>query len=365
MATQLRADLVGSLLRPPELLQTRADYAEGRLTLDELRKAEDQAILHVLNLQRQAGIDVYSDGEYRRFSWLTNMHEAVEGFVAKNIKIEWRGPGGGMSEVSAQVVGGRLRHRGRLHAHEAQFMKRHAPGPFKQTIPSPMMYTHLSYVPGLTDRFYPTRSDLAREIAGIVSQEIRALIDEGVPYIQIDNAAHAFYLDAKQRERLRQEGMDPEAMLDLAIAIDNACLEAAKREGVTRALHICRGNNRGRWASEGGYDPIAEKLFSSLQADRFLLEYDTERAGGFEPLRFVPRDRVVALGLISTKERASESQDILLRRIEEASKYVPIENLAISPQCGFSTISSGHPLTWDDQRRKLDLLADTARKVWG
>ena len=365
MATRFRTDQVGSLIRPAELLQARTDHAEGRLPLDGLREAEDRAILQVLELQRQAGIDVYSDGEYRRFSWLTNMHEAIEGFVSQNIKIEWRGPGGGISEVSAQVVGSKLRQRGRIHAHEAAFMKQHSPGPFKQTIPSPMMYTHLSYKAGLTDRFYPTRADLAREILGIVSSEVRALVDEGVPYIQIDNASYAFYIDVKQREQLRQDGMDPEAMLDLAIATDNACLEAARREGVTRAFHMCRGNNRGRWAAEGGYDPIAEKLFSSLQADRFLLEYDTERAGGFEPLRFVPRGRTVALGLISTKEKALESQDLLLRRIDEASKYMPIENLALCPQCGFSTISSGHPLTWDDQRRKLDLLVDTARKVWG
>ena len=365
MATSYRADHVGSLLRPPDLLEARAAHAEGRLGISELRAAEDRAILGALELQRQTGLDVLSDGEFRRGSWLTDMADAVEGFVADRIVIEWHGPGGGAEASTARVVGAPLRQSRRLTEHEAAFLKTHAAGPCKITVPTPSSFLLVSYKPGLTDRFYSTREAMAHEIARIVRREIAALVGEGVPYIQLDAPYYTSYLDAKVRERLRQHGVDPDRAFEESLAADRASLDGVGREGVTLGLHVCRGNSRSRWFTEGGYDPIAEQLFGTLPVDRFLLEYDTERAGGFEPLRFVPRGKTVVLGLITTKEPRLESRDTLLRRIDEASRYVPLENLAVSPQCGFASVAAGNLLTLDDQRRKLELVGETARNVWG
>jgi 5-methyltetrahydropteroyltriglutamate--homocysteine methyltransferase len=360
-----RADHVGSLLRPPQLLAARAQYAEGHISDEDLHRVEDRAILEVLDVQRQSGIPIYSDGEYRRHSWLTAMNDALDGFVPEHVMVPWQGPGGGMTRVSSQVVGGKLRQKRRLHSHESTFLRDHAPGPFKITLASVMMYVGQAYKPGVTDKHYPTRADLRAELINIVRNEVRLLVEEGVPYIQIDDPSLTFYVDERVREFMCGQGLDMDHWVDEAIATNNACLEPAANSPSIRALHLCRGNSQGRWLVDGGYEPIAERLFNLAQVDRFLLEYDSERAGGFEPLRFVPKGRTVVLGLVSTKSKELESQDNLLRRIEEASKYVPVEHLALSPQCGFATVSAGNPLTYDDQQRKLQLVVDTAEKVWG
>ncbi len=199
----------------------------------------------------------------------------------------------------------------------------------------------------------------------IIDAEVQALVDEGVKYIQIDAPRYSYYLDPKWRDYVRKEmGVDPEDALDEAIRVDNACLEGARREGVTLAIHLCRGNNRSQWYAEGGYDPIAEKLFNQLDVDRFLLEYESDRAGTFEPLRFVPRDKGSSSAWSAARCPQLEPQDVLLRRIDEASRYVPLDNLAISPQCGFASSLEGNLLTEDEQWQKLQLVCDTARKVW-
>ncbi len=360
-----RADHVGSLLRPPELLEARTEHAAGRLLLEDLRAAEDRAILEALALQQEVGLDVITDGEFRRGSWLTSMAESAEGFVSDSVVIEWHGPGGGAEASTARVVGGRLEQKHRLTEHEVGFLKTHSRGPFKVTVPTPSSFLLVGYKPGLTDRFYATRADMVHELALIVRREIAALVEEGVPYVQLDAPYYTSYLDARVRERLRQRGVDPDKAFDESLAADRASLEGVRRKGVTLGLHVCRGNSRSRWFTEGGYDPVADKLFGTLPFDRFLLEYDTERAGGFEPLRFVPRGKTVVLGLVTTKEPRLESQEALLRRIDEASRYVPVENLAISPQCGFASVAAGNLLSWDDQRRKLELVAQVARRVWG
>jgi 5-methyltetrahydropteroyltriglutamate--homocysteine methyltransferase len=222
------------------------------------------------------------------------------------------------------------------------------------------------YKPGLTDRFYPRREDLVQDLVGMLQREVQALLDEGVAYIQLDSLHYVIRLaDPRYRQQLLQAGGDPDKELDETIAADNASLQGAQRPGVIVGLHMCRGNNRSAWISEGGYEATADKAFNTLQVDRFLLEYDTDRAGGFEPLRFVPREKMVVLGLISSKEPQLESQDLLRRRIDEAARYVPIENLALSPQCGFASTAPGNLLTWDEQRRKLELVVETARRVWG
>ncbi len=199
----------------------------------------------------------------------------------------------------------------------------------------------------------------------IIKGEIAALVNEGVKYIQIDAPRYSYYIDPKWRNYVKEEmGMDPDQALDEAIRADNACLEGARAEGVTLAIHLCRGNNRSHWYAEGGYDPIAEKLFNRLNVDLFLLEYESERAGTFEPLRFVPKDKGVVLGLVSSKLPELESQELLVKRIEDASKYVPMENLSLSPQCGFASSMEGNFLTEEEQWRKLRLVVETARAVW-
>jgi len=213
---------------------------------------------------------------------------------------------------------------------------------------------------------YPDHSALLWDVVAIVKAEVEALVAEGVPYVQIDAPRYSYYIDPKWRTFIRNEmGMEPDAALDEAIRADNTVLSAAARPGVTLAIHLCRGNNRSQWYAEGGYDPIAEKLFSALKVDRFLLEYDDERSGTFEPLRFVPKGKTVVLGLISSKKPQLESQRDLMARVEEAAKHVPLERLALSPQCGFASVMEGNLLTEEDQWAKLRLVVETARRVWG
>jgi 5-methyltetrahydropteroyltriglutamate--homocysteine methyltransferase len=374
-----RADHVGSFLRPPALLEARREQAEGRLSEADLRVAEDRAVLSVLDLQRQAGLDVYSDGEYRRGMWITGLPAAVDGFgpgAMLNIRT-WRGaalpyvPGQtGTRHAAAAgqnppaVIVGKLTAKRRVTGIESAFLREHAAGPYKITIPSPTWYLR-GYIPGTSDRVYPTPTDALRDLTDIVQREVAALVGEGVPYVQIDSIRYVFdYTEDQRREEWKSLGVDPDRAVEENVTADNAVIAGVPRSAVTFGLHMCRGNNRSRWFAEGGYDRIAEKVFAGLQYDRFLLEYDTERAGGFEPLRFVPRGKTVVLGLISTKVAQLESQASLLRRIEEAAKLVPIEHLALGPQCGFASVAAGNEISWDDQRRKLDLLVDTARKVW-
>jgi 5-methyltetrahydropteroyltriglutamate--homocysteine methyltransferase len=375
-----RADHVGSLLRPPELLAAREAFSRGRIGWEQLREAEDRAILTALDLQREVGLDVFTDGEYRRGIWYGPLHEAIEGLIPDPNPpappppgVGWKGRGAelaaqAMAEVGAtgMVVGAKLRQVRRFTGHESAFLRQHAPGPWKITMPGVYQRAAGWYKPGITDKVYPTRAEMLNDLVEMMRREVQALIDEGVSYIQLDSLTYVIQLaDPRRRQLLIESGQDPDQVLDELIATDNAILAGVPRDRVTIGLHMCRGNNRSAWASEGGYEVCAEKAFTQLTVDRFLLEYDTERAGGFEPLRFVPKDKMVVLGLISSKDPTLESKDQLLRRIEEASKYVPLENLAISPQCGFASTFRGNLLTWDDQRRKLELVVEVAREVWG
>ncbi len=377
MASAFRADHVGSLLRPPELLAARQDFAEQRITAEHLREVEDASVLKALELQREAGIDVFTEGEYRRAAWSSAFRESVEGLVpdpdppTRRMLGAWQGPHSDVANATVAalpslIAGGRLRQLRRLAGAEAAFLKQHAPGPWKITTAGPMSVAGALYKPGVTDKVYPTRADFNSEVIGILKGELQALIADGVSYIQLDSLHYVERVaDKTIRARMIADGEDPDEYLETLIAADNAVLEGVRREGLTVGMHMCRGNNRSAWHAEGSYDAIAEKAFPRLNVDRFLLEYDTERAGSFEPLRFVPKDKLVVLGLISSKEPALESIDTLRRRIDEAAKYVPIERLAISPQCGFASTAPGNLLTWDEMRRKLELVAKTARTVWG
>jgi 5-methyltetrahydropteroyltriglutamate--homocysteine methyltransferase len=383
MPSPFRADHVGSLLRPPELLQARTDQAEGKITAEQLREVEDASILKALDLQKQAGVDVFTEGEYRRAGWSTAVRSAIEGLTpATGLPLSrllgtWQGPHGDLANTSiiastgvlsagGVVVGDKMRQVRRLAGDESAFLSKHAPGPWKITMPGPYSAGGQLWREGITDKVYASRKDFIYEIAGMLKAEIATLIQEGCKYIQLDSLHYVERVTDKTiRQRMIEDGEDPDAYLDELIAADNAVLEGANREGVTIGMHMCRGNNRSAWHAEGSYEAMAEKAFGQLNVDRFLLEYDTERAGGFEPLRFMPKNKMVVLGLISSKEPVLESVDDLRRRIDEAAKYVPIENLAISPQCGFASTALGNLLSWDEQRRKLELVAEVARKVWG
>jgi len=366
MPAPFRAEHVGSLLRPPELLQARAAHAAGSLPLDQLRAAEDRAILEALKRQIELGLDVITDGEMRRGSWLTDMADAVDGFVPERVPLEWRGPGGGIEGSTAHAAGAKLRKLRKMTGHEVPFLKKNTRAPFKVTLPAPSNFMLASYKAGITEKFYPTHADLLKDLVEIVRDEIQWLVSEGVQYIQFDAPYYSHYLDPRQQAHMRQAGVDPDQELENAIAGDNAAMRDVRRgTDVTLALHVCRGNSRSRWYTEGGYDAIAEKLFGLLQVDRFLLEYDTERSGGFAPLRLVPPGKTVVLGLVTTKEPKLESQDELLARIEEAARIVPLENLALSPQCGFASVAAGNLISAEEQWKKLELVVDTARKVWG
>jgi len=366
MRRPYRADHVGSLLRPPELLSAREQFAAGTLSRDALRLAEDAAVLKALEGQRQVGLEIFTDGEFRRASWITDMADAVDGFVSHSRTLEWRGPGGGAAPSTSNVVGGRLQPHRRLTGGQTAFLRERAPGLIKMTLPAPSNFWVVSWKAGVSDRAYGSRSEMLQDVVRIVRDEIQALVEDGVDYIQMDAPFYGVFIDEQHRATLRQSGVDPDQALREVVAADNAAIEGLQHDNLTLALHICRGNSRSRWLYEGGYNPIAEAVFGSLGVDAFLLEYDSaDRAGGFSPLRYLPPGKVAVLGLVTSKEPGLESVDALRRRIDEAASIVPLEQLALSPQCGFASVALGNLMSEDDQWRKLERVVQTAHMVWG
>ena len=365
MPRPFRADHVGSLLRPPDLLRAREQVARGTLSADALREQEDAAILKALERQQEVGLEIFTDGEFRRGSWITDMADAVEGFVPQSRIVEWRGPGGGAEPSTSSIVGGRLQPRRRLTGAQVAFLKEHAPGPIKMTLPAPSNFWVVSWKAGVSDRAYGSRSEMLQDVVRIIREEVKALIEDGVDYIQMDAPFYGVFIDEQHRATLRQAGLDPDTALREVVAADNAAIQGLPRDNLTLALHICRGNSRSRWLYEGGYNPIAEALFGTLAVDTFLLEYDSERVGGFDPLRYLPSGKTAVLGLVTSKEPGLESQDDLRRRIDAAARVVPLEQLALSPQCGFASVALGNLLSEEDQWRKLKLVTETAHLVWG
>ena len=366
MPRPFRADHVGSLLRPKALLGAREQAHRGALSADALREHEDAAILKALERQQQVGLQIFTDGEFRRQTWITDMADAVDGFVAQSRIIEWRGPDGGAEPSSSNVVGGKLTPRRRLTGDQTAFLKQHSPGAIKMTLPAPSNFWVVSWKAGVSDQAYPSRSAMLQDVVRIIRDEIEALVRDGVDYIQMDAPFYGVFIDEQHRATLRETGVDPDQALAEVVAADNAVIQGLPRQDLTLALHICRGNSRSRWLYAGGYNPIAEALFGSLGVDAFLLEYDDpDREGGFEPLRYLPPDKLAVLGLVTSKEPGVESTDVLRRRIDEAAKVVPLERLALSPQCGFASVAQGNLLSEDDQWRKLERVVQTAHKVWG
>lgn len=359
-----RADQVGSLLRPAELLRARDDFAAGRLDRAGLQAAEDRAVTAVLEQQRRIGMPIFTDGEMRRDAWQTVFSQAVEGFVDRYPMLEAERPDGSRVKVQmhTKAVKTKLRPVGRLARRDADFLAKNAPGPFKITLPSPANVARGGFRPGVTNpAVYPDLEALLEDATSIIRDEMRGLVQDGASYLQLDEGfthhlTAAAATDAATAER------------DLArdIAAENACHDAVRSDAVTAAIHICRGSRVFWTGGLGSYDWVAERMFDALHVDRFVLEYDTARAGGLEPLRFLPKGKVVALGLVSAKERRVETRDELLRRIEEAARFCSIEQLALTTQCGFqgSATRDGAHMDADSQWRKLELVAAVAREVW-
>jgi 5-methyltetrahydropteroyltriglutamate--homocysteine methyltransferase len=365
MPQKYRSDHVGSFLRPPELLNARRTLGPNS---EQLQSLEDSHIQRVLKKQQELGFEIFTDGELRRRNFMSDFTDSVEGFDLGDATARaWKAGQAANSEVSkvTGIVTSKLRQVKPLTGHELPFLKKHSPGAIKMTLPSATQFPAIAFKIGVTDNVYKDQLELLWDIVEIMKAELSRLSAEGVDYIQIDAPRYSYYMDPKWREWIRTEmKMEPEALLDESIRADNACLNAARRPGIILAMHLCRGNNRSHWYAEGGYDAIAEKLFSTMAVDRFLLEYDDQRSGTFGPLRLVPRGKTVVLGLISSKHPRLENSDELIERINEASRYVPLEDLALSPQCGFASTMEGNLLTEDDQWAKLRLVVETARKVW-
>ena len=365
MPTPYRADHVGSFLRPAELLEARRNAS---VNAEQLHAIEDLHIQHVLAKQKELGFEIFTDGELRRRNFMSDLTDAVEGFdLGDAVSRTWKAGDGEEAPVSrvAGIVTAKLRQVRPLTGHELPFLKKNSPGAIKMTLPSATQFPAIAFKSGVTDKVYKDHSALLWDIVGIMKTDIAKLSTDGVSYIQIDAPRYSYFMDPTWRAWIRTEmKVEPDALLEESIRADNACFEAARRPGVTVAIHLCRGNNRSHWYAEGGYDAVAEKLFGTLAVDRFLLEYDDERSGTFEPLRFVPRGKAVVLGLVSSKLTKLESSDELIQRTKEASQYVPLENLALSPQCGFASTMEGNMLTEDEQWAKLRLVVETARLVW-
>lgn len=363
-----RADHVGSLLRPAELLEAR----HSQLAAADLHALEDRHIARVLARQKELGFTVFTDGELRRRNFMSDFTDAVDGFdfgdaVARRWDVDAKKTSAATTAVSSVsgVVTSRLRQRQPLTGRELPFLLQHAPGPIKMTLPSATQFPAISFKYGITDEVYRDPFGLLEEITSIMVADIRTLASSGIAYLQIDAPRYSYFLDPKWCDWMRTEfRIDPDAMLTASLRADNACFAAGRQPGVTVAIHLCRGNNRSHWYAQGGYDAIAERFFHELDVDRFLLEYDDERSGGFAPLRYVPKGKIVVLGLVSTKRATLEKKSDLLRRIDEASKILPLDHLALSPQCGFASTMEGNQLTEDEQWAKLQLVAETAREVW-
>lgn len=358
-----RAEPLGSLLRPPEVKKAMQQASEGSIGREELARVQERAIDDAIALQADTGMDVVTDGEFRRAIFWDPVIAALDGLGTETASpVGFGGKSGAHDDVKLPSVTGKLSLRESLVQREMRYLLGRTDLPAKATMPA-MAQASALWLPDVSRDAYPTREAYVADLVEIMRGEIAALADMGVHYVQLDSPRYTYVCSEDGRERLRGLGIeDPERWLEDMIAFDNRLIEGF--DGMTFGLHLCRGNNRGMWSVEGAYDPIAERLFNELKVDRLLLEYDSPRSGSFAPLRLVPEDKTVVLGLVTTKEPELESRDQLLSRIEEAAGYVPLERLALSPQCGFASTLPGNPVDEDVQRRKLELVGEVARTMW-
>ncbi len=365
-----RADHVGSLLRPPDLTRARADFKAGRIDSDELRAVEDDAILDVIALQRDAGLQTVTDGEFRRTSWHMDFIYALGGIEqvdGESIHVQFRSEEGEYDYAPpAMRVAGTVTLPETIFANAFTFLRENATAEQtpKLTIPSPSMVHYRGGNSSLDSSVYPDPDTFWDDLTEAYAAQIRGVYELGCRYLQLDDTSLAYINDPAQRAHIEEIGGDPDHLHEQYIANLNRAL-ADKPDDLVVTTHLCRGNNQSMWAAEGGYDFVAEALFGDLAVNGYFLEFDDERSGGFEPLRFVPAGKHVVLGLVTTKRPDLEDRDLLKRRVEEASQYVDIDQLCLSPQCGFSSTEEGNKLSIDEERAKLELIVEVAEDIWG
>ena len=366
-----RADVVGSLLRPRELLEARQRFARAEISAAEFKHAEDRAVDFAISLQVRAGLPVVTDGEIRRESFQSQMVEAVEGFGEHTIDAylwgDWHGGEAvGDKEIERPArlgVVGVLRRRRFLSAEEFVYARARTDRKIiKVTLPSPSLYVNF-WSPELSGEVYPTLDTFLEDVAEILRDEVDELVRLGATYIQLDAPHYPLLLDPATREFYEGRGWDFDRWMSRGIELDNYAM--GDHPGVTFAFHLCRGNQGSRWLVSGSYEPLARRIFGGIRAERLMLEYDDERSGGFEPLAYVPEDKVAVLGLVTTKTPRRETSEELEARIRDASRFIPLERLALSPQCGFATSVIGNAVTVEDEEHKLRTIVETAERVWG
>jgi 5-methyltetrahydropteroyltriglutamate--homocysteine methyltransferase len=365
-----RADVVGSLLRPPELLEARERYAAGEISAAEFKRVEDGAVDRAIALQERAGLPVVTDGEMRRESFQSQLVEAVEGFGEHTIDAylwgEWHGEGSvgdrRIERPATLGVVGKLRRKRHLAVEEFVYARARTDRIIKVTLPSPSLSANF-WTPELSKEAYPTLDDFLEDVAQTLREEVEELVRSGAVYIQLDAPHYPLLLEEKTRTFYEARGWDLDRWLGRGIELDNYVM--GDHPGVTFAFHLCRGNQGSRWLVSGSYEPLARRIFGGVRAGRLMLEYDDERSGGFEPLAYLPEGKVAVLGLVTTKSPRRETPDELEARIREASGFLPLEQLALSPQCGFATSVIGNAVTVEDEERKLRTVVETAERVWG
>ena len=361
-----RADHVGSLLRPPELLEARRRRDEGQLSNAELREIEDRLIREVVKLQEDAGLESITDGEYRRFIFHIDFLSKLSGIEERGgIATKFHTKEGVVDYAPPRLlVTAKLRHTEGIQRQDFEFLRSVTRRTPKVCIPSPTMVHFRGGRAGIDERVYPDLDEFFTDLARCYREEIADLYAAGCRYLQLDDTNLAYLCDPEQREAARRRGDDPNELPRTYARLINAAIDRRPAD-MTACVHLCRGNFRSAWIAEGGYEPVAEVLFNQLGVDAFFLEYDDERSGDFSPLRFVPKDKVVVLGLVTTKVPRVESKDELKRRIDEAARYLDLDQLCLSPQCGFASSLYGNQLGVEDEVVKLRLVVETAREVWG
>ncbi len=362
-----RADHVGSLLRPRRLVEARAQRQENRIDAAALRAVEDDCIRDVVREQEEIGLKGVTDGEFRRAWWHVDVFEKIAGVVVHegDLNATFRREDGEVGFKSQSIeIDGRLRRPAPFQLDDFKFLKSVARQTAKTCLPSPSWLFIRSGRKTVSEAAYPDLEQLAVDLSRVYAEEIADLAAAGCTYLQIDETNFATLCDPSIRAEFQARGGDPDALLARGTQIINDAI-AKRPAGMGVTLHACRGNFRSAWVAEGGYDPVAEMMFNSLAVDGFFLEYDDARSGGFAPLRFVPKGKKVVLGLVTSKRPALESKDLLKRRIDEAAKYVPLDQICLSPQCGFSSTEHGNEITHADQAAKLRLIVEVAREVWG
>jgi len=356
------SEVVGSLLRPPYLVEARKQFESGLMSAADFKAVEDRAVNEAIVLQEAAGIDVITDGEMRRYAFYGHLIDALAGFDKYGgWAIPFRDETGEELVLKRPVVVEKLQWKRSMCAEEWVYLRSRKAHAAKVTMISAQQAAAY-YDPEKSKSAYSTRDAYLADIVDFSRREVEELIRLGCTYVQIDAPQYAALLDPQMREGYRQRGSDPDQIIDACIEMDNAIIDG--HPGITFGIHICRGNNQSKFYASGDYEPIS-RIFTQTHFSRFLLEYDDARSGGFEPLRHVPGDRFVVLGLVTTKKPRLETAEELRERIKEATQYIPLERLALSPQCGFASTMEGNRITPEDQRRKLELVASVAREVWG